>query len=61
MELFFVFLVTVALSMSIVNFIMQMNDASSWINMHSDLSVLKRDCKDLQKRIEELERKERMK
>lgn len=61
MELLFCFLVTVALSMSIVNFIVQMNDANSWINMHSDLSVLKRDYKDLQKRIEELERKERMK
>ena len=61
MELLFCFLVAVALSMGIVNFIVQMNDTSSWINMHSDLSVLKRDYKDLQKRIEELERKERMK
>ena len=56
MEIFFCFLVAVALSMGIVNFIVQMNDTSSWINMHSDLSVLKRDYKDLQKRIEELER-----
>ena len=57
MDILYIFLIAVALSISIVNMITQFNDADYWIDNRCDIRFLKQEYKDLRDRVIELEKK----
>ena len=48
MEIMLWFTIAVALSFGIVNFIVEMNDTSSWINLHTKVARLEEQVRKLE-------------